>query len=158
MIRWPHADLPADVALRLEEVQTGINGIVQYSERVARAKDSWSRKNRGLFRRVRDVLVVMCSGAQRCAYCEDSAADEIEHIYPKDLYPERVFRWTNYVFACGPCNGPKNSKFAITANGNLVSISRPRNAPVVPPMAGDATMLDPRVEEPMEFLSIDLET
>ena len=33
----------------------------------------------------------MCAGAKRCMYCEDSAADEVEHHLPKNLYPEFVF-------------------------------------------------------------------
>ena len=28
----------------------------------------------------------MCSGAERCHYCEDSKADEVEHLLPKDAY------------------------------------------------------------------------
>jgi hypothetical protein len=35
--------------------------------------------------------------------------DEAEHINPKDLYLERVFDWANYLYACGPCNGPKSN-------------------------------------------------
>lgn len=37
-----------------------------------------------IFADVRRVLDEMCSGPRRCGYCEDSCADEIEHIRPKD--------------------------------------------------------------------------
>lgn len=37
-------------------------------------------------------------------YCEDSAGTDIEHFYPKQRYPERAFRWTNYLWACSHCN------------------------------------------------------
>jgi uncharacterized protein (TIGR02646 family) len=158
MVRWPQVILSGDLPDRLDVLQASVDGEPNYRARVVRAKSAWKSKNPALFNRIRDVLSTMCSGARRCAYCEDSAADEIEHIYPKDLYPERVFRWLNYVFACGPCNGPKNAKFAVLADGELVSVTRARGMPVEPPAEGDAALLNPRLEEPMEFLSVDLET
>jgi hypothetical protein len=75
---------------------------------------------------------------------------------PKDLYPEQVFKWENYVYACGPCNGPKNSKFAvIDAAGKLVVVTRRRGAPVVPPAQGGHALIDPRCEDPLAFLVLD---
>ena len=50
-------------------------------------------------------------GARRCGYCEDSDGDEIEHIKPRDLYPEKTFAWENYLLACGQCNRSKSSRF-----------------------------------------------
>jgi len=158
MVRWPDTELPAEIAHQLDLLQNAIDAAGNYATRVEQSKAAWGGKSHALFTQIRDVLAAMCSGAQRCAYCEDSAADEIEHIYPKDLYPERVFRWINYVFACGPCNGPKNAKFAVLVNGDLVLVTRPRGAPLVPPIDGETALLDPRIEEPMEYLSIDLET
>ena len=46
-------------------------------------------------------------------YCEDSVGDEVEHHRPKNLYPDHTFLWDNYLYACGPCNGPKNNRFAV---------------------------------------------
>jgi uncharacterized protein (TIGR02646 family) len=103
----------------------------------------------------------MAGGLKRCAYCEDSVADEVEHIRPKDLYPEAVFTWSNYLYACGPCNGPKNNGFAIveTVDGRVVatSVARKRTDPVIPPRAGPAALIDPRREDPLAHLILDLQ-
>ena len=100
----------------------------------------------------------MCQGANRCAYCEDSAADEVEHIRPKDLYPDAVFLWENYLLACGPCNGPKNNKFAIITGTpeRLEDVTRARDAPINPPAVGRTALIDPRSEDPLNFLFLDL--
>jgi uncharacterized protein (TIGR02646 family) len=110
------------------------------------------------FRKVRSTLAKMCSGGRRCGYCEDSAADEVEHIKPKDLYPEAVFVWENYLYACGPCNGPKNSQFAVYSarSGTLVDVTRKRRAPIVPPEPGEVVLIDPRREDPLRFIELDL--
>ena len=60
-------------------------------------------------RRCEPALSAMCHGPRRCMYCEDSAADEVEHFRPTDLYPEFVFAWMNYLYACGPCNVRKKN-------------------------------------------------
>ncbi len=101
----------------------------------------------------------MCSGARRCCYCEDSCADEIEHIKPKHLYPELVFTWQNYVYACGPCNGPKNNRFRIfhSRTGTVLDISRKAIDPVRKPPRGDPLLIDPRCEDPLRFLELEME-
>ena len=102
--------LPADAADALAELQRDIDARLTYRERVAAGKSAFSSKNRrgdATFDKVREALTAMCAGRCRCMYCEDSAADEVEHFWPKDLYPEHVFAWLNYLYACGPCNGPR---------------------------------------------------
>ena len=90
-------------------------------------------------------------------YCEDSVADEVEHFRPKDLYPEVVFAWMNYLYACGACNGGKSNKFVvIDETGAFVDVTRPYRAPVVRPASGDAALIDPRRENPLNFLMLDL--
>ncbi len=89
-------------------------------------------------------------------YCEDAPADEIEHIRPKDLYPEVVFAWENYLYACGPCNGPKNNRFSIISRGKIVDVTRPRGGPMVPPRKGQPALINPREEDPLDFFMLDL--
>ena len=117
------------------------------------------------FREVRARLVEMCSGPRRCNYCEDSVADEVEHIAPKDLYPERAFRWDNYCYACGPCNGPKNNQYAVfrTDAPDILHeiLPHPRaigNQPryLIPPPAGRDALIDPRRENPLNDLLLDI--
>lgn len=148
---------------QLKQWQLSLDSEPTYERQVAVAKATWPNRNRkdnGTFKEVRKVLARMCSGARRCCYCEDSCADEVEHIRPKDLYPAHTYDWDNYLYACGPCNGPKNNNFAVydpTATPPvLIDVTRKRNAPVVPPTVGPAALLDPRHEDPADYLRLDL--
>lgn len=161
MIRLPRVSLAAAAKTSLKNWQLAVNAKPDYPARVAAAKADFSRRNTSnnkTFKLVKEALAGMCSGARRCVYCEDSLADEVEHIKPKDLYPGDVFSWRNYVYACGPCNGPKNNKFAvITAPaGTLVDVTRRQGAPVVPPQRGAPALINPRWEDPLLFMELDL--
>jgi uncharacterized protein (TIGR02646 family) len=161
VIRLPDVPLPEAARLQLTEYQQELDVLPDYAERVARAQErfkSLNQKGNPTFDSIKATLTRMCSGARRCAYCEDSAADEVEHIRPKTLYPELTFAWMNYLYACGPCNGPKNNRFAVFTKNSSVptNVSRRKNAPVVPPIPGEPVLLDPRVEDPTEYMSLDL--
>ena len=161
MIQLPDIALPDETAEKLREYQDEVDAKATYAERVATAKRLFSNRNRPtnrVFRVVRQKLDEMCSGARRCAYCEDSAADEVEHVRPKDLYPEHVFCWANYVYACGPCNSPKGNGFAVfrADNGEFCDVTRKHDDPVVPPAKGDEVLIDPRSEDPFDYLELDL--
>jgi uncharacterized protein (TIGR02646 family) len=47
----------------------------------------------------------------KCVFCEcipdTSNYGEIEHFYPKSLYPEKTFDWSNLFWSCKRCNNPK---------------------------------------------------
>ena len=90
-------------------------------------------------------------------YCEDSVGDEVEHIRPKDLYPCLVFVWTNYVYACGRCNGGKSNKFAVMTENGIENVTRRRGDPVVPPTNGAPVFINPRWDDPLNFLDLDLQ-
>jgi uncharacterized protein (TIGR02646 family) len=161
MLRLPDAPLPAAHDARLRAWQKAIDDLNDYRGEVEAAKRSFKSRNskrNATFNGVRAVLTSMCSGARRCAYCEDSVADEVEHIRPKDLFPRQCFEWKNYVYACGPCNGPKNNQFAILRGRPLarVDVSRRPADPIVAPPDGVQALIDPRVEDPMDFLFLDL--
>ena len=117
---------------------------------------SRNTRSNSTFRAVRSSLSLMCAGAQRCVYCEDSVGDEVEHIKPKDLYPGDVFCWQNYVYACGPCNGGKNNKFLVMTAGGQINVTRARGAPITPPTPGVPAFINPRIENPLAFFTIDL--
>lgn len=143
----------------LSRLQDSINRHAEYAEQVAHAKSSWKNKPTALFDELKVHLASMCSGNRRCVYCEDSMADEIEHMRPKDLFPEQVYAWNNYILACGPCNGPKNNKFAVLGDPlALIDITRKPKAPVLPPETGRHALVDPRVEDPVRFLWLDFRT
>ena len=47
-----------------------------------------------------------------CGYCEEEAAlEEVDHFRPKSKFPELVYAWSNWVFACNSCNDTKNDKW-----------------------------------------------
>ncbi len=151
--------LPEKASRLLAGYQREIDGLPDYAERVKAGKQLFGSRNRRsnpAFREVRRALSTMGAGAQRCAYCEDSVGDEVEHIKPKDLYPEAVFLWPNYVYACGPCNGGKNNRYAILTDDGLLDITRRRGAPVVQPADGDPAFIDPRRDDPLALMTMDL--
>ena len=161
MIRLPDVALAAEAVAKLAEYQSEVDAQPTYEERVAEAKRLFGLRNKrgnDVFDAVKDALARMCSGARRCVYCEDSLADEVEHVRPKDLYPDVVFAWANYVYACGPCNGPKGSHFAVfpVGAGKPVVVSRKAKAPVVPPADGEPALIDPRTEDATTLLLLDL--
>ena len=117
MIHIESLPLPNDAQTRLDAYQGQVDAKPTYKEQVKKAKSSFKSKNKKsnkTFKAVKKTLDKMCSGARRCQYCEDSAADEVEHFYPKDLFPEYCFSWENYLYSCGRCNGAyKINKFKI---------------------------------------------
>jgi len=160
MIRVPDAALSDATAEALQAYQAEIDGESQYEQRVAIAAARFGSRNRRdnrVFDEVKRTLDKMCSGARRCMYCEDSAADEVEHHHPKALYPELVFRWENYLYACGPCNGQKNSRFGVIGqDGQIADVTRQRGGAVVAPLPGVSALLGPRAEDPLEFVMLDI--
>ncbi|HYO73307.1 MAG TPA: hypothetical protein VEU33_45305 [Archangium sp.] len=160
MLRLPDIALSATALHQLERWQAEVDAHSSYADRVAAAKRAFEQRKNArnrTFAEVRRTLAEMCSGEQRCGYCEDSAADEIEHIWPKHLYPEQVFAWRNYLYACGRCNGPKSEQFAVFPPRARKPVDvGTRGAPTHPPLKGFPALIDPRREDPMEFLVLDL--
>jgi uncharacterized protein (TIGR02646 family) len=161
VIQLPEVSLPKEAKAGLEQLQKKIDQTTDYAKRVEAAKTAFSNQNKAenkTFKVVRETLTKMCSGARRCGYCEDSVADEVEHIKPKDLYPEVVFVWENYLYACGPCNGPKNNRFAVLneTTGEFIEVTRKHGDPVKPPKKGNPALINPREENPSDSMALDL--
>lgn len=159
MLRVPDRYLPESAAERLRAYQQEIDAVEDYADRVVEAKRQFrNRRNSPTLQEVRRALQTMCGGIRRCMYCEDSRADEIEHFRPRDLYPEAVFLWPNLLFACGPCNGNKRNRFLVFAatDGELVDVTRMAGSEILPPVAGEPVLIDPRHEEPLDLLELEL--
>lgn len=162
MIYLPPKNVSSRAASWLNRWQNEVNALPTYAEQVVEAKKVWPLRNVGTnktFSEVREVLASMAPGTVRCAYCEDSCADEIEHIQPKDLYPELVFAWANYLFACGKCNVEKRNNYAVfagTTGAAWIDVKRTYGAPIVPPANGESLLINPRHENPLHFLVLDL--
>ncbi len=67
----------------------------------------------------------------KCAYCEQVAAKDIEHFYPKGKYPKNMFRWENLLRGCKNCNNAKRDKF--------------------PLRDGQPVLLNPCEDEPLDY-------
>ena len=159
MLHLDDPGLDAATERGLRSYQVRVDSAGNYAERVVTAKDLFDRYNRRdnrVFRVVRGQLATMCSGARRCSYCEDSVGDEVEHFKPKDLYPEAVFLWENYLLACGPCNGGKNNRFSVVRGGRLVEVTRRRGDPIRMPRSGPPAPINPRDEDPLMFLDLEI--
>lgn len=48
---------------------------------------------------------------QRCMLCSGSEASDVEHYRPKSVFPAEAMTWTNYLWACTPCNRKKTNRF-----------------------------------------------
>ena len=138
-----------------------IEGIEDFPAQIAKAKGLWEAKTpESLFRELRTTLANMCNGVRRCMYCEDSEADEIEHRRPKSLYPHQTFDWDNLLYTCGVCNGPKNNNFAVLNSPFSAGYTEgkvKKNAIPTPPPLGKDALIDPRKENPLELLELELE-
>ena len=160
MLYIEDAGLDPSTERGLKRYQSKVDSAGTYPRQVAEGKRLFSLRNKptnAVFKAVRTKLVEMCSGAQRCGYCEDSVGDEVEHIMPKDLYPERVFVWHNYLLACGRCNGGKSNQFAVIVGQRLIDVTRRRGAQIRRPRRGDPSLINPRAEDPLACLDLELE-
>ncbi len=77
----------------------------------------------------------MVGPRERCMYCCDSHGTDIDHFWPKAIFPEKMFMWPNFLLSCTECGRFKGNHF---------------------PLQGGAPMLiDPTVDNPWEFLDFD---
>lgn len=160
MIKLRNVRLSATANAQLRIWQAGVDGVGDYAAQVIAADKEFSRRNRKsnpTFRDIRAALTRMCSGERRCCYCEDSQANQVEHIKPKSLYPELVFAWPNYLYACAICNPPKNNRFAIfDATNNVIDVTRQNNHAIAPPQRGEPVLFNPRRDDPTAWMQLDL--
>lgn len=84
----------------------------------------------------RATLRQMAGRRERCMYCVDSHGSDIEHFWPKALYPKRMFRWPNLLLCCTECGRFKGKKFPVDDNG-------------------EPLLVDPAAEEPWLHLDFD---
>lgn len=102
----------------------------------AAARRLWRQRRNRAFRSIRATLERMAPGIQHCMYCENNEATDIEHFWPRSLYPLRTFEWTNYLLACSNCNSNhKRAQFPLDDRG-------------LP------QLLDPTIDEPLEHLEL----
>jgi hypothetical protein len=163
MLRIADQKLQHSTVAYLLERQKKIDSLQSVAKQAEKAKTLWNTKNSGKVGKaaiidIRKTLGRMAGALQRCMYSEDSAADEIEHHHPKDLFPKLTFVWSNHLFACGPCNGPKNNKFAtVHADGSLFNVKNASQIGREIPIPITPALVDPRTENPLDFLWLDIQ-
>lgn len=147
----------------LKKVQKKITDEQSFEEQAKKANTKWDNKSSGsgksVFKNIKDTLIGMCVGLELCVYCEQNEATDIEHIYPKKLYPEKAFVWDNYVLVCGKCNTHyKSDKFKIfnPLNSSIDEDVTPARGVYIKPANYDALFINQREENPMDFLELDL--
>jgi uncharacterized protein (TIGR02646 family) len=69
---------------------------------------------------------------RKCAYCEQVAAKDIEHFWPKTEYPARMFSWDNFLRGCKNCNNAKRDHFPLNDRGERL-------------------LMDPCQDEPLDY-------
>jgi uncharacterized protein (TIGR02646 family) len=158
MLQLKNEPLTLEAASLLQQYQQQVDAIATFPEKVAEGKRLfalYNNKTNAAFKVVRGNLAVMSGGTVRCNYCEDSNANQVEHIYPKNYYPEKCFEWVNYCYACGPCNQPKSDKFAVFKEETDSEVNLKQLPLDEAPPAGKALLLDPRAEDPLTCLFLD---
>lgn len=161
MIQLPtHIQPPQAILDKLQTYQDDIIGTFAEKQALVKSKKvpGFSSRNKignAVFDAIKKSLTEMCYGAKRCAYCQDAPADEVEHIYPKDLYPDKCFDWHNYLYACGTCNAPKSNQFAIfkVDNGDILHLDG-----TIQPPEGESVLINPRKENAMDFCRLNFIT
>lgn len=124
--------------------------------RVELARRTWSsRSSTKTLRATRDVLREAGPGQERCTWCEDNRAEDIDHVRPKSVFPHRCYDFNNHVGACAGCNREKGDRAAVVSPDGGV---RPLPAPVHSGQGYQLALIDPRSEEPSRWLTVDLET
>lgn len=159
MIKLIEQTLSVSSLAELAKYQAKINAQSAYENKVVEAQNLWKPRNK-TFDEVTEKLIAMCPGTRRCCYCEDARAEDIEHFHPKNFYPEMTFQWENYLYACSACNSnAKREQFAVfDADGTVLDVMRAKGAPVIPPPPGDPVLINPRYENPFDFLMIEFVT
>lgn len=144
----------------LVAAQEGIDAKASYSEQKAEAILRWKGKSKAVFGRIKSLLQAANVGTRYCNYCEHNEPGDIEHFFPKKLFPEKAFLIENYLFACPQCNSrAKGDSFAVIESIAPLRIKRfgkqyrgPR------PLSDQAAVINPLVEDPLRMLFLSLTT
>lgn len=81
------------------------------------------------------TLQQMMGERQRCMYCLDSHGTDIDHFWPKQPFPDRMFVWLNLLLCCAECGRFKGDEFPLSN--------------------GQPLLIDPTTEDPWLHLDFD---
>jgi uncharacterized protein (TIGR02646 family) len=84
------------------------------------ANDEQKRKLQGRYNHEHIKAQLELETSKKCAYCESWIMHidygDIEHIAPKNSFPEKIYDWANLTLACSVCNTNKGAYWSDTAS------------------------------------------
>jgi uncharacterized protein (TIGR02646 family) len=166
MIKTTPTTIRRGILNHLKKLQGQIDSLSSYKAQVKQAKVLWQNKKKtnpqkAAFNRVEKELQKIAIGTNNyCNYCEANVGTTIEHIYPRGLFPNKTFVWENFLWTCKQCNGKhKISQFQIfKAPDTSEIINLVKDYSFVRPPNNDAVFINPRVENSLDYLQLDLES
>lgn len=160
MHRLDSDTLSPDAAAHLLDLQEKVAIRPDFLSKVQKVQKLWdgkkqSHRGQSTFDEISKRLHIMGRSSGLCCYCEQNEHSDIEHIYPKSLFPSLAFEWENYVPACKLCNmGHKGDRFAVLDHDdNLEDLQKG-----VAPRFNRAGFINPRLEDPNGFMVLNLKT
>ena len=63
------------------------------------------------FREITRSLADLSGAGQRCMFCSGSEASDVEHFFPKAVFPDQAMAWENFLWSCTICNRHKGNRF-----------------------------------------------
>lgn len=126
MIPIKRIALEEQLAKRLAARTSALKASEANPQSARRAWNSASKEKQG----IRAHLVRMAPGVERCMYCGDSRATDIDHFEPISGRPYGTFEWLNHLMACGSCNSnEKRDQFPRDDEGNPLLVDPTRENP-----------------------------
>ncbi|MCH2021565.1 MAG: hypothetical protein MK207_03700 [Saprospiraceae bacterium] len=166
MLKVRDISIPKGVLNHLLNQQSKIDIITDYEQKVRLSKTLWQNKKKSnaqksAFNRIEKELQKIAIGSSGyCNYCEANIGTNIEHVYPRGLFPGKTFLWDNYLWACKQCNGRhKVAQFAVFESLNSSKrIKLVKDYNFIPPPNDDTVFINPRVDNPMDYIKLDLQS
>lgn len=166
MLQPPKLPIRQGLHNHLQRLQEKIDQCSSYKEQVLLANQLWQQKKKtgaqkAAFQRIEKALQQLAIGSQHyCNYCEHTPGTSIEHIFPKSFYPQKTFLWENFLWTCTACNQQaKTAQFRLfTSPDDTQTLELKQDGQFVPPPNEDAVLIHPRLENPRDYLQLDLTT
>lgn len=160
MLRYNPEALTALSLASLKTHEDAVAAKATRAEKIDEAGRLFKRKTpKSAFDEVKAKLRAVSPPGRACFYCERDRYRDIDHIRPKRHYPEQCFHWANYVFACAICNqDAKGDRYAVFGVGDQIIEFNRQWPKSDPPPVGDPVPIDPRAEDPLDHIKLDLLT
>jgi len=121
--------LPKVEAAKLRTEQANAN--VKLASKTLDVQKEWKRVRQNKPLNVAfGTLLEMAGNRERCMYCGDSQGTDIEHFWPKNTYPKKMFRWSNLLLGCTACGRDhKGTRFPLDAGKKPLLIDPTKDDP-----------------------------